>query len=289
MATHAGTVVEARKTGLGHLALSIPALLWSFREGGVVAHYPKGHANNRIVLVKILGPSLLIHHIVYDSTVDVTLKQRVALPDEQVAAFQSVTVGIPHKLLHRVLLFQILGQLEHLLERLHLLTVVVGIVEGELQYQSAHGSLLIIRCHVGGVLGHEDVGRDATTAIHHPAIAGVIGLSGMFDTRLAETKDEILGTVDTRLLETETRILGTVDTRLAETETRILGTVDTRLAETETRILETVDTKLANSENMILNQLDTVQEHLESKIDKIQQDVNEIKRSYKFMNYGVMV
>ena len=40
---------------------------------------------------------------------------------------------------------------------------------------------------------------------------------------------------------------------------------------------------------MILNQLDTVQEHLESKIDKIQQDVNEIKRSYKFMNYGVMV
>ena len=54
-------------------------------------------------------------------------------------------------------------------------------------------------------------------------------------------------------------------------------------------MLERMDSRFADSENMILNQLDTVQEHLEAKIDRLQRDVDEIKKTYKFVNYGAMV
>ena len=68
----------------------------------------------------------------------------MALLDEQVTALKTVLVGIVDKLSHRVLLIEITGKLQHLLEVFHLLPVVVGIREGKLQDESAHGSLLVI-------------------------------------------------------------------------------------------------------------------------------------------------
>ena len=97
-----------------------------------------------------------------------------------------MVVGIVDKLLHGVLLLEILGQGEHLAEILHLLTVVVGVVESKLKDQTAHSRLLVIRGHPGCIFGHEDIGRDAASAIHYATVARVVGLASVFDAVLRE-------------------------------------------------------------------------------------------------------
>ena len=64
--------------------------------------------------------------------------------------------------------------------------MVIGVRIGKLQNQSRHACLLIIRCYVGGVFGHEDVGRDAATAVYRAADVGVIFRSGVLDAVLIE-------------------------------------------------------------------------------------------------------
>ena len=90
-------------------------------------------------------------------------------------------VGIVDKLPHGVLALEVTGELQHLLEVLHLLTVVVRVGEGKLQNQSTHCCLLIIRGHTDGILGHEDIWCDATASVDHATDTRVISRARMLD------------------------------------------------------------------------------------------------------------
>ena len=104
----------------------------------------------------------------------------------EVASLQSVFVGIVGEFLHRVLLHEIVGKLLHFGEVVHLQSVVVGIGECKLQYESAHRRLLIIGSDVQRVLRYEDVGSDTTTSIHRSAYRRVIHLARVLNAVLRE-------------------------------------------------------------------------------------------------------
>ena len=99
----------------------------------------------------------------------------------QVAALQTVLLGISGEVFYQVLPSQIGKEGAHRLHRLHLIAVLVGIFKGILQNQSADGSLLVVGRDVGGVFRNKDVGRDATTSIDCAADAGVVGGAGVLD------------------------------------------------------------------------------------------------------------
>ena len=105
---------------------------------------------------------------------------------QQVAALQSAALGPRHKLLHYPLLLQVFHQVGYLVVLRELLAVVVGVLIAELQQQSRHGCLFIIRGVVGGVLGYEDVGRDAATAVDLAANARLVGRTRVVDAVLRE-------------------------------------------------------------------------------------------------------
>ena len=97
-----------------------------------------------------------------------------------------MSVGISGKLLHHILLDEISGQLLHVLKLTQSLAVIVGIGEGKLQDESAHGSLFVVAGHVDCVFWHEDIRRDAATAKHLTADARMIGGSRVLDAVLRE-------------------------------------------------------------------------------------------------------
>ena len=49
----------------------------------------------------------------------------------------------------------------------------------------------------------------------------------------------------------------------------------------EKNILKQMDEKITHSENLILNELDTVQEHLESEVQKVQKNLEELQQYYR--------
>ena len=75
-------------------------------------------------------------------------------------------VGISGKLFHQILLAQVVGQLFEGFILGKFLPVVVRIVVGELQDKPTHGCLFEVRGKSDCVFGHEDVGRNAATAVH---------------------------------------------------------------------------------------------------------------------------
>ena len=184
-----------RTVVVGHICHSYLLLLFVNRLGGrngllgeslVLLKHLHRLVDNRIVLVDVLIPSLVVEHVVDHAAVDVAFQQFVRLADEQVAALQTVLVGIGGKLVNHVLLVQIVGQLHHLLEVVQLRTVVVGIGEGELQDESAHACLLEVGCHSQSILGYEDVGSDTASAIYGASQSRVIGRTRMLDAVLRE-------------------------------------------------------------------------------------------------------
>ena len=122
------------------------------------------------------------------------------LANHQVATLQSVLVGVYREFLHRVLLHQILRHRHHVSEGVQLRTVVVGIGEGELQDEARHGSLLVVACHAECVFGHEDVGRDAATAVHRATDAGVISRTLMLYAVLREELAVLISRYDVALV-----------------------------------------------------------------------------------------
>lgn len=51
--------------------------------------------------------------------------------------------------------------------------------------------------------------------------------------------------------------------------------------QSEERMIQKMDEKLTHSENLILNELDRVQEHLESDVQKVQKNLEELQQYYK--------
>ena len=104
----------------------------------------------------------------------------------QIAAAHAVVGGKIGELLHEILFLQIIGERLHLGKLLQILPVLVGVGEGILEHESAHESLLIIRCEIRCILRDEHVGHDAATAIDSAAKDGVISRSRLLDAVLRE-------------------------------------------------------------------------------------------------------
>lgn len=51
--------------------------------------------------------------------------------------------------------------------------------------------------------------------------------------------------------------------------------------QSEERMVQKMDEKLTHSENLILNELDRVQEHLETDVEKVQKNLEELQQYYK--------
>ena len=110
-------------------------------ERRIVLEHVEGSVYHLVVAVDILRPCLLVEDVVYDAAVDIAVEQSVRLLYHQVAPLESVLVGECGELVHEVLFLQLVSQFHHLLIRVQLDAVVVGIYEGELQDESAHARL----------------------------------------------------------------------------------------------------------------------------------------------------
>ena len=130
---------------------------------------------------------------------------------QQVAALQSVFVGISGEFVDDVLPVEIVCQGHHRFEVVELEAVVIRVSEGKLKDETAYTCLFEIRCHSERVFGYEDVGCDAAAAVNYTPYTGVIGWTGVLDAILIEefavlvTCDEVLliilvVAVDIRLL-----------------------------------------------------------------------------------------
>ena len=96
------------------------------------------------------------------------------LADKVVATFHAFACGIRHKLLHQVHSLQVLVQLFHCGILCQLLSVLVGILEGELSQQSSLGHFGVVRCISGCVLCDEDVGHDTSSTIYGASVLGFV-------------------------------------------------------------------------------------------------------------------
>ena len=115
---------------------------WLFREGFMLLEYFQGLLDDRVILVDVLSPSLLVQHVVDDSSVEYAFQELVTLANQEVSALQAMLVGISGELLHHVLFRQIVGQCHHFLEIVQFRTVVISISECILEYQTTHACFL---------------------------------------------------------------------------------------------------------------------------------------------------
>ncbi len=66
-----------------------------------------------------------------------------------------------------------------------------------------------------------------------------------------------------------------------QSENNILQKVDERITASENQMLQKMDDRITASENMILKELDRVQEHLESDVQKVQKNLEELQQYYR--------
>lgn len=66
-----------------------------------------------------------------------------------------------------------------------------------------------------------------------------------------------------------------------QSENNILQKVDGRITASENQMLQKMDERITASENMILKELDRVQEHLESDVQKVQKNLEELQQYYR--------
>lgn len=66
-----------------------------------------------------------------------------------------------------------------------------------------------------------------------------------------------------------------------QSESNILQKVDERITASDNKMLQEIDKRITSSENMILKELDRVQEHLESDVQKVQKNLEELQQYYR--------
>ena len=77
---------------------------------------------------------------------------------------------------------------------------------------------------------------------------------------------------------------GQIDSRFADFESRMDEKLDSRFAVFGTQIDETLDSRFAASENLVLEEVDRTRSILESRIDKLDNDVQELKEHTRINN-----
>lgn len=77
-------------------------------------------------------------------------------------------------------------------------------------------------------------------------------------------------------------ILKTMMTEVVkQSEDSILHKVDECITASENKMIQQMDERITSSENMILKELDRVQEHLESDVQKVQKNLEELQQYYR--------
>ncbi len=106
-------------------------------------------------------------------------------------------------------------------------------------------------------------------------------LKNMMESVLEKSEESILSKVDERLEKSEESILSKVDERLEKSEESILSKVDERLEKSEESILSKVDERLANSENLLLEEMERTRSTLDTKIERVQKNLDELSQHYR--------
>lgn len=68
---------------------------------------------------------------------------------------------------------------------------------------------------------------------------------------------------------------------LEKSEESILSKVDERLEKSEESILSKVDERLANSENLLLEEMERTRSILDTKIERVQKNLDELSQHYR--------
>lgn len=83
--------------------------------------------------------------------------------------------------------------------------------------------------------------------------------------------------LDDKFSSFKTELIGTMDEKLEHLE----GRMDQKLESLENRMIDTMDAKIRDSENLLLEEMERTRTILEDKIDKIQQNVDNLNQYYQ--------
>ena len=102
-------------------------------------------------------------------------------------------------------------------------------------------------------------------------------LSIMMQNIVKNSEITILNKVDEKFAKFEEK----VDEKFVSFEERIMRQVDEKFISFEERIMQQVDEKITKSEIFVLDEIERTRNILEKRIDKIEQDIDELKQYYR--------
>lgn len=106
-------------------------------------------------------------------------------------------------------------------------------------------------------------------------------ITGLED-KVTGLENKVTGLED-RMTGFEDRMTGLENkvTGLEDGQQNILQQIDEKITASEERMMQKMDEKLTHSENLILHELDRVQEHLETDIQKVERNLEELQQYYR--------
>ena len=105
-------------------------------------------------------------------------------------------------------------------------------------------------------------------------------MQNQMDSRFADFQ----GQIDSRFADFESRMDEKLDSRFTDFEAKMDEKLDSRFDVFGTQIDETLDSRFAASENLVLEEVDRTRSILESRIDKLDNDVQELKEHTRINN-----
>lgn len=95
------------------------------------------------------------------------------------------------------------------------------------------------------------------------------------ENKVTGLEDRMTGFED-RMTGLENKVTG-----LEDGQQNILQQIDEKITASEERMMQKMDEKLTHSENLILHELDRVQEHLETDVQKVERNLEELQQYYR--------
>ena len=106
-------------------------------------------------------------------------------------------------------------------------------------------------------------------------------ITGLED-KVTGLENKVTGLED-RMTGFEDRMTGLENkvTGLEDGQQNILQQIDEKITASEERMMQKMDEKLTHSENLILHELDRVQEQLETDVQKVERNLEELQQYYR--------
>lgn len=109
-------------------------------------------------------------------------------------------------------------------------------------------------------------------------------MNEVLDDKFSSFKTELIGTMDEKLEHLEDRMdqkLESLENRMDQKLESLENRMDQKLESLESRMIDTMDVKIRDSENLLLEEMERTRTILEDKIDKIQQNVDNLNQYYQ--------